>query len=343
MKASKIQLIGGLHIGAANTNDYSFYSNLFSRLNREVKNTGSLTRYVSFTHFTGKKPAITFLGIEVNSTELIPTGMIAWKIDDNRLTVIEEKNGKNNIIWRTDVHWLWRNEPSSDDSKNITGEFSARIPPQWCKTNDARRCHFSITANAYAAPGQTDCDDSILLVDYDPAWPQKFARFSDWLRNFLGPDIALEIEHIGSTSIPAMISKPVIDILVAVPSILKAKQRAIPAFNQKTWEYWWYNDRMIFIKRDKLMGTRTHHLHLMPKGQDYQAHLAFRDHIRSHAQDALRYAALKKRLSGRHKNNREHYTDAKASFINEIVKKANHKSLFERRAFTCVNQYATKA
>jgi len=178
-----------------------------------------------------------------------------------------------------------------------------------------------MTANAYVAPGQTGCDDSVHLVDYDPAWPEKFNEFSDWLRERLGPDVALKIEHFGSTSIPGMIAKPMIDVLVEVPSFPEAKQRALPSLNNEKWEYWWYSDHMTFVRRDRLMGPRTHHVHMMPRGRDLRSRLAFRDYLRSHVEDASRYATLKRQLAKSHQTTREHYTDAKAVFVNEIVAK----------------------
>ena len=319
---AKMQLVGGLRIGASAPGDYSFYSNLFARMAKEIRNTGSLTRYVAFNYLTDGNNPITFLGIEVDSIQNIPDGMIAWDLDNNSLTVMEAKNGENVIIWQEDVAWQWRDESFSACGRGITGEFSVRVPSEWSGTRVSAHRHFSMTANAYVAPGQTGCDDGVYLVDYDPAWPEKFNEFSDWLCEHLGPGVALEIEHFGSTSIPGMIAKPLIDVLVEVPSFLEAKQQVIPFLNNEIWEYWWHSDHMMFVKRDRLMGIRTHHVHMMPEGREMRKGLAFRDYLRSHAEDAARYAALKRHLAKSHPTNREHYTDAKASFVNEIVAKA---------------------
>ena len=119
-----------------------------------------------------------------------------------------------------------------------------------------------------------------------------------------------------------MIAKPIIDVLVEVPSFTEAKQVALPLLNNELWEYWWYGNHMTFVKRDRLMGLRTHHVHLMPEGRELRARLAFRDYLRSHAEEASRYAALKRRLANEHQANRENYTAAKAAFVNEIVVRA---------------------
>jgi len=70
------------------------------------------------------------------------------------------------------------------------------------------------------------------------------------------------------------------------------------------------------------MGVRTHHIHMMPQGPDYQARLLFRDYLRSHGDEASRYAELKRQLAEVHGKHREHYTDAKAAFVNTVLAKA---------------------
>jgi len=319
---TRILLVGGVKVGASPPGDYSFYGNLFMRMTKEVRNIGDLTRYIAFDYLTDENDPITFLGIEVDSIENIPDGMIALDLDNHSLTILEEMNGKNTIIWQEDVTWQWLSKLPSVCNRGITGEFSVRVPSGWCGTKVSSHRKFSMTANAYVAPGQIGCDDSIHLVNYDPAWPQQYLEFSGWLRECLGSDVALRVEHFGSTSIPGMIAKPIIDVLVEVPSFSEAKQRALPLLNNELWEYWWYGNHMTFVRRDKLMGMRTHHVHMMLHGRDLQAKLAFRDHLRSHAEDAAQYAALKRQLAVCHQTDREQYTNAKASFVNEIVTKS---------------------
>lgn len=79
---------------------------------------------------------------------------------------------------------------------------------------------------------------------------------------------------------------------------------------------------MVFIKRNKLGGVRTHHVHLMPNRQDWSAQLSFRDYLREHSEDASLYTELKQQLAKSHEKDREKYTDAKASVVADIVKKA---------------------
>jgi len=70
--------------------------------------------------------------------------------------------------------------------------------------------------------------------------------------DLLGPGVALRVEHYGSTSIPVCPAKPIIDILVEIPSWEEGRKRAIPVFNSPEIEYWFYNDHMCFILRDKV-------------------------------------------------------------------------------------------
>ncbi|MDT8389691.1 MAG: GrpB family protein [Lentisphaeria bacterium] len=336
-----MKLIGGLKLGASAPGDYSFYGDLFSRLPKEVKHAGDLTRYVAFDYLTAGNDSITFLGIEVDKIDAIPDGLMVWDFDGDRLTVLEpgespgnairtfniqrptsnvEGAGKGQMIvtYEADVDWAWR---SASDS--LVGEFNVKVPPEWTGTGSSGERLFSMTANCHIAPGKPGCDDAVELVDYDSQWPEQFSEFSDWLQDCLGNDVALRIEHFGSTAIPGMMAKPIIDVLVQVPSFPEAKQRAIPLFNKKDWEYWWYGDHAVFIKRDGFLGPRTHHVHMMTKGPEFQKRMAFRDWLRSHPEDATEYARLKQRLADCHREAREKYTDAKTVFVKRIVAKAN--------------------
>lgn len=314
---AKIQLIGGLRIG--NPEDESFYDNLLVRLPKEVKKTGSITRFVAFDYLTDDENTITFLGIEVDSIETIPEGLFGWVLSSQYLTILEPNNGNNEITWQEEVIWQWIDESPSDRNRNFTGEFTVRVPQKWTGESKSDQRYFTMSINIYIAPGQKGSKDSIHLAEYDPTWPHKFNELSDSLHKLLGADIALRIEHHGSTSIPGMVAKPIIDVLVVVPSFLEARRRALPLLNDPTWEYVWYHSHIALIKRDTFLGERIFHVHMMPECHMFKRYLAFRDYLRSHPDDASRYAALKKKLAECHSENREQYTNAKADFVNEIV------------------------
>ena len=320
----RTQLIGGQTViasGAVLEDTLRFYGPLFDRLIDAVKHTGDLTRYVGYQSNLDGGARFHFFGVEVSKIEDIPEGLVAWNLDDERWTVWESRQGQDVIISQEAVTWHWR-ERSRSGSGRWTGEFSGCCPPD-LRRDDRASYDFWMSANAYVKPSKEQTDvDEVHLVDCDAAWTQQFAEMAAWLQRHLGADIALNVDHFGSTAIPGMPAKPVVDILVEIPSFREAKRHALPLLDSKTWEYWWYGDHMTFIKREKLMGQRLYHVHMMPQGRERDARLAFRDHLRSHPQDASRYAALKRQLAKGHLQDRERYTEAKSAFVNEIVSKA---------------------
>jgi len=202
------------------------------------------------------------------------------------------------------------------------GEFDARGPTERGSEVSRERRTFSVFANSYFDLRKGAFSDDIEIVDYDPTWPDQFHEMASWLRDRLGPGTALRVEHYGSTAIPNMPAKPVIDILVQVSSFEEGKRNALPLLNDETWEYWWYSGHMVFLKRRASMGERTHHIHMAPQVHPVWKGITFRDYLRSHPEEAARYAVLKRRLAEVHRGDREGYTQAKAFFVNEITRKA---------------------
>ncbi|QDH71469.1 GrpB family protein [Marilutibacter alkalisoli] len=166
--------------------------------------------------------------------------------------------------------------------------------------------------------------EDVELHSYDASWPQAFEVERDRLL-FLFPGIFMDIQHIGSTAVPGLIAKPVIDILAGVQSITVA-ERLAPSlcrsgyatsteFNESL------SDRKWFMRWAN--GRRTHHLHLVVHdGPVWHKRLKFRDALRSDPELAAKYAALKTRLAATHPRDREAYTDAKAEFVGAIVREA---------------------
>lgn len=126
--AARIQLVGGVKVGTSLPGDYSFYGNLFGRMTKEVRNTGNLTRYLAFDYLSDENDPITILGIEVDSIENIPDGMIALDLDNHSLTILNAMNGKKTIIWQEDVNWQWLSKAPSVCNRGVTGEFSVQVP-----------------------------------------------------------------------------------------------------------------------------------------------------------------------------------------------------------------------
>ncbi len=139
------------------------------------------------------------------------------------------------------------------------------------------------------------------------------------------PDgLVVDAVHFGSTAIPGMLAKPVIDILVVVHSLHAARANAVAPLEGLSYSYWAKNpklDRMFFVRGLPPALERTHHLHLTEPGGDLWSRVSFRDYLRAHPEEAARYAALKTDLAERHRTDREAYTEGKSDYVKEILAK----------------------
>jgi GrpB-like predicted nucleotidyltransferase (UPF0157 family) len=167
--------------------------------------------------------------------------------------------------------------------------------------------------------------DQIIIVPYDPAWPALYAAEAPLVRAALPADLVIAIEHFGSTAIPGLAAKPVIDILVAVRSIAEARERAVAPLTRLGYAFWADNpkrDRLFFVKGLPPAPRRTHHVHMTePEGEVWRR-LRFRDHLRAHPEAREAYLALKLDLARRFPEDREAYTEGKQGFVDEIMRQA---------------------
>ena len=168
--------------------------------------------------------------------------------------------------------------------------------------------------------------DDVEIVDYDPRWPHLFDEEARRLRTVLDLSLIVGLEHFGSTAIPGLSAKPIIDILIAVRSLSAAQGTFVEALRKLDYVYWADNpkkDRMFFVKGMPPYGSkRTHHVHVTePQGEMWQR-LVFRDYLRAHPEEAGAYERLKKRLAAEHPTDREAYTDAKTAYIESVMRKA---------------------
>jgi GrpB-like predicted nucleotidyltransferase (UPF0157 family) len=158
------------------------------------------------------------------------------------------------------------------------------------------------------------------LSPYEPNWSQLFLAEKEQLCASLGNHI-LDIQHIGSTSIPGMPAKPILDIGVAVANFEEAS-RCIPLLEQLGFTYKGENGiprRHYFVKGN----PRTHHLHMLEVASaEWKNHLLFRDYLRNNPETAQAYARLKQTLATQFANNREAYQSGKESFIQAVLQKA---------------------
>jgi GrpB-like predicted nucleotidyltransferase (UPF0157 family) len=166
---------------------------------------------------------------------------------------------------------------------------------------------------------------NIAVVPYQSGWKELFEREADLLRSALGKN-ALCIEHIGSTSIPGMASKPILDIMVmvAVVSLTQATE-LIPVIEALGYEFKSHDtilDRMFFVKEHP-PENRTHSLSLVTQGSGFwKDHLAFRDYLRAHDQIAAEYADLKKRLAEEYARTNYIDPDGKSEFVARVLELA---------------------
>jgi GrpB-like predicted nucleotidyltransferase (UPF0157 family) len=167
--------------------------------------------------------------------------------------------------------------------------------------------------------------DEIEIVEYDPRWPQMFDEEAKRLRSALDPALILELEHFGSTAVPGLAAKPIIDIYILVRSLAAAQASCIEPLAALGYVYWAENpkkDRMFFVKGMPPYGAkRTHHVHLPELHGDLLQQLAFRDYLRAHPEEAATYQRLKSRLAAEYPMDREAYTNAKTRYVESVLRK----------------------
>ena len=163
----------------------------------------------------------------------------------------------------------------------------------------------------------------LVLSPYDPTWPLEFAAEAERIERAC-QGLALRLEHIGSTAVPGLSAKPVIDILAGRPSSVSG-DTYVAAFRQLGYEHkgaYGVPGRNYFRR-----GTpRTHHVHLVSwTSSVWEDHLLFRDYLRDHPETAREYDALKRELGVLYIRDKERYTDAKGPFIRSIVRRAREQ------------------
>ncbi len=161
----------------------------------------------------------------------------------------------------------------------------------------------------------------IVVVDYDLTWPALFAALRAPVAAALG-DLAIEIEHVGSTAVPRLAAKPVIDLDVALPS-MSALDAAIERLAPLGYVH--KSDQGIPGRAafDWPPRLQRHHLYVCAQDSaEYRRHLLFRDYLRAHPDSAAVYTTLKRHLVTRYCTQREAYTDAKGPFIGDVMARA---------------------
>jgi GrpB-like predicted nucleotidyltransferase (UPF0157 family) len=161
---------------------------------------------------------------------------------------------------------------------------------------------------------------TVALVDYDPEWPRLFAEERERLAALLGPAV-FAIEHIGSTAVPGLPAKPVLDIAAAVGSLASVAAMVGPlgGLGYRYLGEYGLPGRLFFEKGEPV----THHLHAVElTGDHWRVWRQFRDYLRRHPDEARRYAEFKQELAARYAADRDAYTRSKTDFVNAVLAKA---------------------
>ena len=171
--------------------------------------------------------------------------------------------------------------------------------------------------------------DGVELVGYDAGWPAIYAAEVARVLWVLPAGLVVGAEHFGSTAVPGMAAKPVIDILIAVQSLAAARAEAVGPLEGLGYAFWADNparDRMFFVQGLPAAPRRTHHVHMTEPGGEMWARLLFRDVLRTDAGEAARYAALKRELAARFREDREAYTRGKSAYVDAVMARARAAS-----------------
>ena len=163
----------------------------------------------------------------------------------------------------------------------------------------------------------------VKIVDYSPRWSVLYEEEKNKILGVIGHKV-VEIEHIGSTAVPGLGAKPIIDIMVGVSRLTDAEE-CIEPLRSIGYEYVPEYEVEIPERRYFRKGpVNTHrHLHMVEVVNDFwERHLLFRDYLRAHPEVASEYLALKKDLAARYGTERNSYTEAKTSFIEQVVGRA---------------------
>lgn len=163
----------------------------------------------------------------------------------------------------------------------------------------------------------------VIVVPHTPDWSRQFERERQAIQEIMA-DHLIAVHHVGSTAIPGIYAKPIIDMLAEVADLLPVDDQAprLAALGYEAMGEYGIPGRRYFRKHDAA-GTRTHHLHVFHAGSvEGLRHLAFRDYLIAHPEAAQAYSQLKQQLAAAHPTDIEAYMDGKDGFIQTMEQKA---------------------
>ena len=243
-------------------------------------------------------------GVDLVGGGLVVTG----RSDDGLVEAIERRvDDPYSEVWMVGVQWHPEDTAPEDPAQQALFDALVLLA-KWRGTR----------AKAGETEGRNRAYD---LAAPDPAWPQAFQDEATAIREALG-DLALGIEHVGSTSVPGLAAKPVIDIQVSVASI-RPRRPLVDRLVANGYEH-----RVDPIETEHEFFSKGYaddaferkvHVHLCPAGSRWERRtLAFRDWLRAHPEDAARYEGLKRDLAARHPRDIQSYVEGKTDFVRSI-------------------------
>ncbi len=173
--------------------------------------------------------------------------------------------------------------------------------------------------------------EDVAIRPYDPRWPEMFRKEKEHLLECLPGELLRRIEHFGSTAVPGLSAKPIVDMLVEVTDLNAVRARVAPVLEAQGYDYFWrptHGDDgppfyAWFIKRDAITGARTHHIHMVERGfAEHWDRLLFRDYLIANPEVAQEYQRLKLHLASAFPNDRVAYTRAKTDFVVQATQRA---------------------
>src|SRR5580704_13516178 len=167
--------------------------------------------------------------------------------------------------------------------------------------------------------------DPVIVLDYNPHWPELFQSLRKPIVDVLG-DMAAAIEHIGSTAVPGLAAKPIIDI-----DVLLVSETMLPAAIERLARLHYIHQGNLGVpEREAFLAPASdppHHLYVCPPcSAEFRRHMAFRDYLRAHPKDAKIYGDLKIALAERFREDRPAYIAAKGEFVAELTIQASRAS-----------------
>ena len=180
--------------------------------------------------------------------------------------------------------------------------------------------------------------ERVEIVPYDARWPELFTEEKDRL-TALFPALIRRVEHFGSTAVPGLAAKPIVDMLIEVASLDDTRAQIAPVLERAGYDYFWRpSDGDVrppfyawFNRRDA-SGQRTHHIHMVERDYPQWESLLFRDYLIAHEEIAAEYVQVKRQLAAEFPNDREAYTNGKGTFIRRVTADARGMVTAKRAA-----------